>query len=51
MSNYDFGPFRVDAHRRLLLRENERVGLPEKAFKILLVRLDALNRTRVIVFK
>jgi TolB-like protein/DNA-binding winged helix-turn-helix (wHTH) protein len=37
---YDFGQFRVDARRRLLLREGNPVRLPAKAFEILLVLLE-----------
>ncbi|HEY5401767.1 MAG TPA: winged helix-turn-helix domain-containing protein [Pyrinomonadaceae bacterium] len=44
MSIYDFGPFSVDAHRRLLLREGARVRLPAKAFEILLVLLEENGR-------
>ena len=41
---YEFGPFRVDALRRLLLREGEQVRLPAKAFEILLVLLEGKGR-------
>ncbi len=34
---YEFGPFRVDANKELLLREDETVPIPPKAFQILLV--------------
>ena len=40
MRIYEFGPFRVDALRRLLLREGNQVRLPAKAFEILLVLLE-----------
>ena len=40
MHIYEFGPFRVDARRRLLLREGNQVRLPAKAFEILLVLLE-----------
>jgi TolB-like protein/DNA-binding winged helix-turn-helix (wHTH) protein len=36
---YEFGPFRVDAQKRLLLHEGEPVPLTPKAFDILLVML------------
>src|SRR5882672_7402435 len=41
---YEFGPFRVDARRRLLLREDNQVRLPTKAFEILLVLLEEKGR-------
>ena len=41
---YEFGPFRVDALRRRLLREGHQVRLPAKAFEILLVLLEAKGR-------
>ena len=41
---YEFGPFRVDALRRLLLREGNQVRLPAKAFEILLVLLERRGR-------
>jgi TolB-like protein/DNA-binding winged helix-turn-helix (wHTH) protein len=41
---YEFGPFRVDALRRLLLREGNPVRLPAKAFEILLVLLEEKGR-------
>jgi len=34
---YEFGPYRIDPDRLLLLRENEPVSLPPKAFETLLV--------------
>src|ERR1051325_7430466 len=34
---YEFGPFRIDAQRELLLRAGEAVPLAPKAFQILLV--------------
>jgi Tol biopolymer transport system component/DNA-binding winged helix-turn-helix (wHTH) protein len=43
---FDFGLFRVDAGRRLLLRRGEPVSLTPKAFDILLILI--LNRNRVI---
>lgn len=43
---YDFGLFRVDAARRLLLRRGEPVPLTPKAFDILLVLIQ--NRDRVV---
>ena len=44
MQIYEFGPFRVDALRRLLLREGRQVRLPAKAFEILLVLLEGKGR-------
>src|SRR6266436_6344478 len=44
MHIYEFGPFRVDALRRLLLREGNPVRLPAKAFEILLVLLEEKGR-------
>ncbi len=44
MHIYEFGPFRVDAHRRLLLCEGKQVRLPAKAFEILLVLLEGNGR-------
>ena len=44
MHVYEFGPFRVDALRRLLLREGKQVRLPAKAFEILLVLLEEKGR-------
>ncbi len=43
---HDFGPFRVDTVRRLLLREGSVVALTPKAFEILLVLLR--NSQRVV---
>src|SRR5579863_5342783 len=34
---YEFGPFRVDAEREVLLRSDDPVALPPKAFQVLLV--------------
>jgi CHAT domain-containing protein len=36
---YEFGPFRVDPRKRLLLHSGNQVRLPTKAFEILLVLL------------
>ncbi|HLN97062.1 MAG TPA: winged helix-turn-helix domain-containing protein [Pyrinomonadaceae bacterium] len=44
MHIYEFGPFRVDVLRRLLLREGNQVRLPAKAFEILLVLLEGKGR-------
>src|SRR4030095_10397931 len=44
MPIYEFGPFRVDALRRILLREDNQVRLPAKAFEILLVLLEEKGR-------
>lgn len=41
---YEFGPFRVDAPKRLLLREGTQLRLPAKAFEILLVLLEEQGR-------
>jgi len=41
---YQFGPFRVDALRRVLLRGGNEVRLPAKAFEILLVLLEEKGR-------
>jgi DNA-binding winged helix-turn-helix (wHTH) protein/Tol biopolymer transport system component len=43
---HNFGPFRVDAGRRLLLREGKTVPLTPKAFDILMVLLQ--NSDRVV---
>jgi DNA-binding winged helix-turn-helix (wHTH) protein len=37
---YEFGPFRLDVERRLLLREGKAVRLPPKALETLLVLLE-----------
>jgi len=44
MRIYEFGPFHVDALRRLLLREGNQVRLPTKALEILLVLLEEKER-------
>ena len=44
MCIYEFGPFRVDALRRSLLREGTQLRLPAKAFEILLVLLEEKGR-------
>jgi TolB-like protein/DNA-binding winged helix-turn-helix (wHTH) protein len=44
MRIYEFGPFRVDALRRVLLRDGNPVRLPAKAFEILLVLLEEKGR-------
>jgi len=36
---YEFGPFRVDAAREMLLRDDNPIPLPPKAFQVLLVLL------------
>ena len=43
---YDFGPFRIDPAKRLLLRESEPVSLKPKAFDTLLFLVQ--NRGRVV---
>jgi len=44
MHIYEFGPFRVDALRRVLLHEGKPVRLPAKAFEILVVLLEGKGR-------
>ena len=44
---YEFGPYRMDPDRRLLLRENKTVPVQPKAFDILLVLVE--NRERVVL--
>lgn len=44
MKIYEFGTFRVDALRRVLLREGNQVRLPAKAFEILLVLIEGNGR-------
>jgi TolB-like protein/DNA-binding winged helix-turn-helix (wHTH) protein/Tfp pilus assembly protein PilF len=44
MRIYEFGPFRVDPLRRVLLRETNEVRLPTKSFEILLVLLEEKGR-------
>jgi DNA-binding winged helix-turn-helix (wHTH) protein/Tol biopolymer transport system component len=44
---YEFGPFRIDPDRRLLLRENQPVPLQPKAFDILLVLVE--NAEQVVL--
>ena len=41
---YDFGPFRVEGARRLVLREGEPVRLTGKAFDILLLLIQERGR-------
>ena len=43
---YQFGPFRLDAIRRVLTRDDESVALAPKAFEILLALVE--NRARVV---
>ena len=45
---YEFGPFRMDPDRQVLLRENEPVPVTPKAFETLLV---LVRRSRVVVSK
>ena len=40
---YDFGPFRVDPEKELLLRNNQPIPLAPKAFQVLLVLLRRNN--------
>ena len=42
----DFGPFRMDRQKRLLLHGAETLPLPPKAFEVLLFLID--NRNRVV---
>jgi DNA-binding winged helix-turn-helix (wHTH) protein/Tol biopolymer transport system component len=42
----DFGPFRMDRQKRLLLHGTETLPLPPKAFEVLLFLID--NRNRVV---
>lgn len=42
---YQFGAFRVDPVRRVLLREGEPVPITPKAFSILLLLIESRNRT------
>jgi DNA-binding winged helix-turn-helix (wHTH) protein/tetratricopeptide (TPR) repeat protein len=44
---YEFGPFRLDPRRRILLRGQEPVQLTSKAIELLLVLID--NRERVVL--
>ena len=41
----DFGPFRADMQKRVLLRENHPVQLPGKAFDVLVVLLQNAGTT------
>src|ERR1043166_3062581 len=43
---YEFGLFRLDPHKRLLLRENEPVSLTPKVIETLMVLVE--NRERVV---
>jgi eukaryotic-like serine/threonine-protein kinase len=45
---YEFGPFRVDPEKQLLLRENQSVALTPKAFETLVI---LLRRSREVVSK
>src|SRR5215472_4654735 len=42
---YEFGPFRLDARERLLLREGEAVPLTPKAFETLLLLVESGGHT------
>jgi TolB-like protein/DNA-binding winged helix-turn-helix (wHTH) protein/Tfp pilus assembly protein PilF len=44
MRIYEFGPFRVDALKRILMRDGTQVRLPAKAFEILLILLEERGR-------
>ena len=41
---YEFGPFRVDAIDRLLLRDGEVLPLPPKTFDLLLALVESGGR-------
>ena len=41
---YQFGPFRVDPEKELLLREDETVPIAPKAFQVLLVLIRKNNQ-------
>jgi len=45
---YEFGPFRVDPERQLLLRDDEAIPLAPKAFQVLLV---LIRRKKEVVTK
>jgi eukaryotic-like serine/threonine-protein kinase len=45
---YEFGPFRLDPEKLLLLRDNQPVALPPKAFETLLV---LVRRSETLVLK
>jgi len=45
---YEFGPFRVDPEKELLLRDNEAIPLAPKAFQVLLV---LMRRKKEVVTK
>ncbi len=38
--HFEFGPFRLDAAEHLLLREEQPVQLPPKAFEMLLLMVE-----------
>ena len=44
---YEFGPFRLDADRRLLMRDGRMTPLPPKVFDTLLVLVE--NSGRVVI--
>lgn len=46
-TSYSFGPFRLDAHKRVLFRDDKPVPLAPKALDLLLVLVE--NRDRVLV--
>ena len=43
---YEFGPYRVDPEKELLLRDNEAIPLAPKAFQVLLVLIR--NKTEIV---
>jgi DNA-binding winged helix-turn-helix (wHTH) protein/Tol biopolymer transport system component len=44
---FEFGPFRVDSHLRILLRDGQLVSVPPKAFDILLTLIE--NRDKLVL--
>jgi len=40
---FEFGPFRLDAAEHLLLREEQPVQLPPKAFEMLLLMVETAD--------
>ena len=41
---YEFGPFRLDSARRLLVREGKNLALPPKTFDLLLFLIEGRDR-------
>ena len=44
IQGYQFGPYRIDARKRLLHRGHELVSIPPKAVETLLVLLESAGR-------